>query len=393
MTAVADPQVAEILAKAAPRRWWRTAVFGVLGVGTAVCAGVVGVAWFVREPAVDYVSKPVAKGDLVVSVTATGTLRAVGTVEVGAEVSGKLASVDADFNQIVHAGDVLARIDPEQLQAQVDQASAQVRIAEASLEQARATRREAIAAANRVDSQTADGLVSTQQVESAHATAERAKANVESAQANLIMARAGLDAATTKLDKAVIVAPIDGFVLARYVEQGQTVTAGFTTPVLFKLAKGLDTMELVVNVDEADVGRVKEKQDASFQVDAFAGRDFPSSVRSLYADPQSTSGVVTYQAILTVDNPDHLLLPGMTATASIVVDRRAGVLLAPNEALRFAPDNAPVDPNGLPRLWVDADGVPKPITVTLGASDGVRTEVSGDLPDGTEVIVDLRDDS
>lgn len=376
----AEADVASTLARAAPRRrGWIVAgvalgIVGISGVFLATRGGGDGPA---------YRTDVVAPGELVVTVTATGTLRAVGTVEVGAEVSGRLASVDADYNDAVHAGDVLARIDTEQLQAAVDQATAQVQVADAAVAQAKATWREARAAADRVSVQSRDGLVSVQQVESASAAADRARAALASAEANRLLARASLDAACSKLQKASIVAPIDGVVLRRYVEPGQTVTAGFTTPVLFKLAKDLDAMEIVVAIDEADVGRVHPGQAATFTVDAWPDRTFPSQVRALYADPTTVANVVTYQAILDVANPGHLLLPGMTATASVEVDRRQGALLVPNDALRFAPEGAAA---GGPRVWVEHAGKLDPVPVTPGATDGAHTEVSG-IAAGTAVVL------
>jgi len=204
-----------------------------------------------------------------------------------------------------------------------------------------------------------------------------------------------LKSAEYRLERTKIVAPISGIVLSRLIEPGQTVNAGFQTPVLFKLTENLSRMSLHVYVDEADVGRVKEGQEATFTVDAYPGRDFASKVLSLRNEPRTEQNVVSYEAVLAVDNSELLLRPGMTATATIMADTRKDVLLAPNAALRFVPPQPPVpgrnqasDAPGK-RLWVLREGRPEAIDVEIGPTDGLMTEVSGDIAEGTEVLTDI----
>jgi HlyD family secretion protein len=270
------------------------------------------------------------------------------------------------------------------------------------------------------------GLISDQDLESAEATLARAKASVSTSAAQTTVAMASLKSAKTSLGKATIRAPIDGIVLARTVEVGQTVTAGFQTPILFTLARGLETMQLEIDVDEADVGTVREEQAATFVVDAYPKRVFRSSLVKLGNLPKAGTTVVTYQATLTVENPERLLKPGMTATATIVTSEEKDVLSVPNAALRFEPPAPPGSAKASPGLpipglgapmrglgrgpraagsaraggsfernrkqhvYVLKNGVPAKLEVEVGATDGRRTAVKGaGMGPGTQVVVDL----
>lgn len=345
------------------------------------------------------------RGDLRVTVVATGTLQATTTVEVGAEVTGRMLQVNVDANDVVKKGQVLAVIDPEQLQAAVTQSVAQVGSADASVRLGRATAAEAKLALSRLRLQVGEGLATTKDLEAATASSERADANVDSAVASVTLARAALSQAQSKLNKATILSPINGIVLSRSVEPGQTVTAGFTTPVLFKLAEDLTQMRLNVDIDEADVGRVRDQLDATFTVDAYPDQTFTSRVISVRNEPKTSQNVITYQAVLAVDNSQRLLRPGMTCTATIVAETRSNVLVVPNAALRFVPPVAhgPFADNKKQvgtetarrekqRLWLVAAGQPTPLPVVAGASDGIVTEImSGDLQPGVPVIVDVKE--
>lgn len=381
--------------------------------GLLVVAGLVAAAvfWFKQRGKTlptRYETAAVTRADLRVTVTATGTVNGRNTVEVGTEISGKIATLTKDFNDPVSKGELIAEIDTEQLQAAVNEAEAQLGAAKAAIAQAKATAKEAKLAVARAEVQAKQGLISTAEREGAQAATERARATVRSSQANEALAQAGLDAAKSRLGKARIVSPIDGLVLARLVEPGQTVVAGMQTPVLFKIAEDLTHMELTVAVDEADVGRVAEGQAASFTVDAYPDRTFPSQVLSLHNEPTTSQNVVTYEAILSADNPDLLLRPGMTATATITAELREGVLLVPNAALRFTPPvprrgprgpGGPGGPGGsMPqdelggtdRVFLLVDGAPKPAPVHPGATDGTNTELrEGDLPPDAQVITGI----
>ena len=281
-----------------------------------------------------YELKKVARGTIDLVVSATGTVKGLSTVEVGAEVSGKITKVHVGWNDPVEVGQLIAEIDPEQLKAALDEASARVKEADATIH--RGARQNA-ASQRRATAQSAQGLIAKSELESITAAAERAEANVLSARASATLSRAALESARSRLAKTRVVSPIRGVVLSRLVEPGQTVTAGFQTPLLFKLAEDLKRMSLHVFIDEADIGRTKEGQPASFTVDAHPGKVFPSTVLELRNEPKTEQNVVTYEAVLEVDNSELLLRPGMTAVASIVAGRRENVLTVPSSALRFEP--------------------------------------------------------
>ena len=335
----------------------------------------------------------VTRADIQVAISATGTLKGRSTVEVGAEVSGRITEVLVDYNDHVQKGQLLAVIDPEQPRAAVAEAEARVRESDASVRQARATLTEAKQTSDRVRAQQRDGLVSQKELESAEAALARAEATLASAQASATLARATLESQRSRLDKTRIVSPIDGIVLSRSVEPGQTVTSGFQTPLLFKLTEDLRRMELLVYIDEADVGRAHEGQAASFTVDAYPERTFPSKLLSLRNEPKEEQNVVTYEAVLQVDNEQLLLRPGMTATATIVADVRKNVLAVPNAALRFAPptlEPAQAAKPGQRRVWILRGDKPEPLVVQTGVSDGRLTELRGGaLREGAEVITDV----
>jgi HlyD family secretion protein len=319
----------------AKHRRWRWLIVGLLGCATAGAA----VAYQrSRAPAPPrFLTAPLARGDLTETVTAVGTLAPVDAVELGAEVTGRLTRVLADVNDQVQEGQVLAEIDPEQLAARVRESRAQLETANANEQSARATLSETERKAERVNALHREGIASADERDAARAALDRARANVAVATAQISMAAAGLASAQSMLARAVIRAPISGIVLSRTVEPGQTVTAGFQTPILFTLARDLGKLELEVEVDEADIGKVREGQPASFVVDAYPGRSFASKLLELHNLPKAGATIVTYAAVLSVDNQDRALRPGMTATAEIVTDQLSDVLLVDNAALRFEP--------------------------------------------------------
>lgn len=383
------------------RRWPLYALLGVLALGITVLLVVrwVGARQDAATPAYETVA--VVRADLSVTVTATGTLQGLSTVEVGAEVSGRVISVLVDYNDTVEVGQVMALIDPEQSRAAFAEATASVAAANAATALSGATVRESSAAYARAKGQAESGILATKDREAAKATFERAQANRAAAVANATVARAVLDAATSKLTKTTIVSPVKGTVLARLVEPGQTVTAGFSTPLLFKVTEDLRQMRLEVYVDEADIGRVKEGQEATFTVDAYPEMTFVSRVTAILNEPRTEQNVVTYTARLTADNGALLLRPGMTATATITAEKRVAALLVPNAALRFAPPvkkvsfgpgSGPATAAATPHVYVlEADAL-RLVEVEPGASDGASTELlEGALEPGALVVVDVRD--
>ena len=336
------------------------------------------------------------RGDLTVTVQATGTLEPTVQVEVGSELSGTIESVDVDYNDKVTKGQVLARLDTDLLAAKVVQSEAALQSADAKLLEAEANRTEAGRQLYRAEQLRKQNAVSAQDLEASQAAFDRAKAIVANGRAQVAMAAANLEADRTVLAKAVIVSPIDGIVLARHVEPGQTVAASLQAPVLFTLAENLASMELRVDVDEADIGQVRVGQAGSFSVDAYPDQVFPTEITSLRFAPKSVDGVVTYEAVLTVTNDRHMLRPGMTAAVDVVVYEATDVLLASNAALRFTPPGRaglemaiPIDST---HVWVLQAGNsrPIPVEVRVGHSDSRSTEIfSVDIEPGTSLVTGI----
>jgi HlyD family secretion protein len=364
------------------RRWWWIG-------GAAIVILILLVLMMSRGgTAHTYVSKPVTHGDLAVTVSATGTLAPRDQVDVGSEVSGKIDKLEADFNDHVKKGQVLARINTDQLVAQLQQAQATLEQAQATLDQMTLTHK-------RYTTLVKGNAMSQEQLNVSAGDFGRAKAGVA-------LARAQVDQDKTMLLKATIYSPIDGVVLDRKVAAGQTVVAAMTIPVLFTLASDLSQMELDVDIDEADVGQIRAGAKASFTVDAYPTRKFPAKLISIHNAPKTVQGVVTYQGVLLVQNNSGLLKPGMTATAEIEAADVRDATLIPNAALRYVPPDevkaaapaAPETMNGINagRVWVQDGKTLKPHDVKLGATNGVMTQmVEGDLKTGQSVVTELAD--
>lgn len=358
-----------------------------------------------------FTTATVERGDLTTIVTATGTLAPLNQVDVGSEVSGTIESISVDFNDRVKRGQVLARINTDEQQARVVQSRAALEVAEARIVQAAVTVQETTLKLNRCEQLSPQGFCPTQEQETLRAARDRAAADENSAKAQASQAKATLNADLTRLAKAVIRSPIDGIVLKRAVEPGQTVAASLQAPILFTLAESLSQMALHVSVDEADIGQVHTGQKAVFAVDAYSEQSFPATITQVRLAPQNSGGVVSYETILSVDNKTLTLRPGMTATARIVVQEIKDALLLPNAALRFTPPvTAPKDERGFmdrlfPRwggrnsknkdgdrnrqkqVWVLKDNHPTAINVQTGASDGRTTQlIEGDLQAGAELL-------
>lgn len=352
---------------------------------------------FGGEAAAPFVTEEATRGALTVSVSATGSLEPVTTVDVGSEISGRLVSVNVDFNDEVRKGQLLARIDTVQLAANVAKAEANLAAARAAVLTSEATLRETTAKARRARNLAPGGSISREGLETAVADAARAVADLASARARVTVAEAELQSEKTTLGKAEITSPIDGVVISRDVDPGQTVAATFQTPKLFTLAEDLRRMQLQVDVDEADVGQVKVGQHATFTVDAYPNRRFEAQIESVRFAPQTKNGVVSYMAILTVDNSDLALRPGMTAIADIVTATRSDVLMVPNGALRFTPpgEKAPASITGkagdiMKTVWTLDGRTPRPVAIRAGLTDGQQTEVlSGEIEPGMKLLVDV----
>jgi HlyD family secretion protein len=329
-----------------PRRW----LLPLAALLVLVAAGW----WFASRGAEDgagaYRTEPVERGEIRTAISATGTLSATSTVDVGTQVSGTLQSVEVDFNDHVQAGQVIARLDPSTLQARLDQAAAALASAQASLGEAQATAKNAEADYARKSELVAKQLIARTDADLSLAVRDQARARIASAQAQIRQQQASVNSARLDLEKSVIRSPVDGVVLQRAVEPGQTVAASLQTPVLFKIAGDLSQMEIVLAIDEADIGQVREGQTARFTVDAFPERNFSGRVKQVRLAATNTANVITYPVVVEVDNPEQVLLPGMTANAEIEISRKADVLSVPNAALRFRPaeeSNATAGPPGM----------------------------------------------
>lgn len=381
-------------------------------------------AWTVRRSAQPveaprYATEAAKLGALVVKVSATGNLQPTNQVEVGSELSGIVTAVLVDDNDRVHTGQVLARLDLSRLKDAVARSRASLEAAQAQVLQAEATVAESASELQRfrqVAEASGGKVPSKRELDAADAALKRAQANEAIARASVAQALAALQSDQTNLAKASIRSPIDGVVLTRSVEPGQTVAASLQAPVLFTLAEDLTKMELQVDVDEADVGQVAVGQEASFSVDAWPGRRYAAVITRVGFGSQLVDGVVSYPTLLRVDNADLSLRPGMTGTAEIVTLVREGALLVPSAALRFDPaaeDEAPSGRSGgvlgrlfirpprstpqrrptiaagAQRLWVLQAGEPDPVTVQVGASDGQWSEIiGGELEPGAPVITE-----
>jgi len=381
--------------KASKRRfgcWSILLIVVVLVVGGSIAASML-----YEPPPTPWKTAEIERGDLQVTVTATGNLEPTNQVQVGAETSGTIEAVFVDFNDPVTVGQVLAKLDTEQQEAQVLQAEASLEQAQARVAQAEATATERRARQQRVAQLRRTRNASQQDLDIANAELKRAEADIRSAKAQVRVAEALLKLERSRLSKSEIKSPIDGIVLERLVETGQTVAASFQTPHLFTLAETLTQMDLVVDVDEADIGTVTTGLPAVFRVDAYPERQFEAEITQVRNAPKLEQGVVSYEALLSVQNPELLLKPGMTASAVITVDEVEDVLIVPSSALRFTPPRARSpgvrveDGKRFGYVWrLGSDGKPLSVEVQLGRTDGRKTEIITDrLSAGDTLLVGI----
>jgi len=294
-----------------------------------------------REDSPEYQTVVAERGSVVSRVSTSGSMQAVVTVDVGSQVSGRIQELYADFNSPVKKGELIAKIDPSLFQAAVVQAQANVTAARANVAKLTVTAEDGERQAKRATEVYAQRLISETERDNAVATARAARAGVDQAVGQLAQSRAQLEQANTNLQYTDILSPTDGVVISRAVNKGQTVAASLSAPVIFTIAQDLRKMEVHTNVAESDIGRLKNGMRVTFTVDAYPGDPFRGSIRDIRNAPQIVQNVVTYDAVIDVENPELKLKPGMTATVSIVTDRRRDVLAVPNTALRFRPDGAP----------------------------------------------------
>ncbi len=397
------------------KRW----IVGLL-LGLIILVAIIGLS-LGNNQRIQYTMQEVQRGSLTVKVTATGTLQPTNTVSVGSELSGIVKSVEVDYNDRVRRGQVLAGLDTSKLEALITQYKAALESAKGKVLQTEATVRETKAKLAQYQKvrELSNGKVPSQaEMDAAEAAFERAKADAVSAAAAVLQAEGTLKANETDLSKSVIRSPIAGIVLTRSIDPGQTVAATLQAPTLFTVAEDLTRMELQVNVDEADIGKVRNGQKATFTVSSYPNRTFEGEItKARFGSTTTTSGVVTYLTQLKVNNQELLMRPGMTATADIIVDEIKDAVLVPSAVLRFTPETQekeasssgslisklmPRPPKGSSKtqqteaaakkqqvIWTLRDGKPASIDVTTGATNGVMTEIlSGDVKPGMQVIVD-----
>ncbi|RWM33740.1 MAG: efflux RND transporter periplasmic adaptor subunit [Mesorhizobium sp.] len=406
------PSLASILGDQAPRRKrilgrvWQWLLLAV-----AIVAGSLLLWTYYGQGSVyTYTTQKVTRGDLTVVVTATGSVQPVAQVDVSSEISGIIRKVNVDYNSEVHRGQVLAELDTDKLQATVASSQAKLVAANANVAKAKATLNAAKATYDRQLVLFERSVMSAQSLEDTRLTMDAADAALKAVEADVLVAEADLRTAETNLTKAQIISPIDGVVLTRNVDEGSTVAASLQAPVLFSIAGDLKQMEVQVDVDEADIGSVAIGQTATFTVDAYRDRSFPAVITDIRFVSETINNVVTYKALLKVDNTALLLRPGMTATADIVVETVKSALLVPNAAMRYSPPTESSSsggflgmfrpprmgavttaevPGGARTVWVMRDKIPTEKAVVVGATDGQNTQlISGDLKEGDELVVD-----
>ena len=431
-TQAGAPDLDTFLGAPAPRPWYKRPLY-IGGAVVAILLILLLSRCFSGSSEAGYAARPVERGNLTVTVSATGNLLPTNQVEVGSEQSGLVDQVYVDNNDRVVKGQPLARLDPSRLQDTILQNQAALAAAQAQVATAQATAMQAGANLERLEQvyRLSGGKVPSKvELDTGRAESRRAQAGIRAAQAQVAQARAQLSSAQTNLSKATIYSPVNGVVLSRQIDPGQTVAASFQAPVLFLIAEDLGRMRLEVKVDEADVGQVREGQRATFTVDAYPGRTFAAQITRVDVGANATasstgttasttaSNVVAYTAVLSVANPDLKLRPGMTATADIITSEKRNVLLIPNAALRFSPDReaaaARSQPGGVTSVFVPprprrggnqprevaigrgsrqtvyvlgGDGKPQAVQVVTGETNGSLTEiVGGDLKPGMQVI-------
>ena len=344
-----------------------------------------------RENGPKFKMDKVTTGDIKATVTATGTMNAVVNVLVGTQVSGTIKTLYVDFNSPVKKGQILAQIDPATFQAQVEQAKANLILAKANVEKAEAALVDAKRTMERNKVLFARNFIARSDLDTSETNYQSAAAQLSASKAQVAQAKAALDFAETNLRYTRIISPVDGIVISRNVDVGQTVAASFQTPTLFNIAQDLTKMQIDTNVDEADIGKIKVDQPVEFTVDAYSDTTFMGKVSEVRNAPTTIQNVVTYNVVVKVDNPELKLKPGMTANVSIILADKKGVFRIPNAALRFRPAERGKEKSAQkgPGIWILENRKPERISVALGISDGNYTEIiSSDLKEGDEVIIE-----
>lgn len=366
-----------------------------IGIAIVIVLGIVAFfAFRKKENGLNFRTEKISKGDIVETVTASGNVNAVTTVLVGTQVSGTIKTIYADFNSPVKQGQLIAQIDPAIFEAQVEQARANLLSAKANLEKADASFIDAKRTMERNKALFSKDLIARSEVDTAETNYETAKAQINASKAQIAQTEASLKVAETNLRYTRIISPVNGIVVSRNVDVGQTVAASFQTPTLFTIAQDLTKMQIDTNMAEADIGKVKQGQDVEFTVDAYPSITFKGRVSQVRNAPINVQNVVTYDAVILVGNPELKLKPGMTANVSVIISAKKDVLRIPNAVFRFTMPDRDKDKNKKAQqkgagVWIIENGKPKRTSVSTGVSDGSYTElISGEIKEGQEVIVE-----
>ena len=343
--------------------------------------------FFINKKQIKYVTKPIVKGNIIQYVEASGTIKPINTIAVGTQVSGTVAKIYVDYNSVVKKGDMLAELDPSLFQSNVDQSTAKLNNAKASLSKATSSLNYKKNNYQRYKNLYAKNYVSKDEVELAYANYQQALAEVSAANAEVNAAQATLKNNMTNLGYSKITSPVDGTVISRAVDVGQTVAASFNTPTLFEVAKDLTQMQIETSVSEADIGRIKVGQKAQYTLDGYQDKTFQGEVTQVRLASTTTNNVVTYTVIVSVDNSEGFVIPGMSANVSIITNSVKDALCVPNQALKFTPaDNTQkYEKQG---IWIKTNTGVKRYNVELGASDDDKTQIiSDEIKVGDKVCV------
>lgn len=378
-------------------------------ISIALVIAIASIAWYMtsRTPSVTYKTARLEKGSVVSSISATGTVNPVTTVQVGSQVSGTIQRLLVDYNSRVKKGQVIAEIDPALFLAQVEQARGNFQNAQATVQKAKVTLADARRTLERNRELIRQGIVAQSDFDASQTAYDAAQAGIKSAEAGITQTRGALMQVETNLKNSVIRSPVNGVVISRSIDVGQTVAASFQTPTLFSIAQDLTKMQIETSVDEADISHARLEQPVSFTVDAYPDRTFKGRVTQIRSAPITVQNVVTYIVVVQVDNKELQLKPGMTANVSIETGRRDGVIKLPAASLRFRPkagdDSKERKQKGVgkgkqskpqQKVYLLKDGKPVSVAVTTGLADSSYIElVEGPLKEGDEVIVEQVDSS
>ena len=354
-----------------------------------------GFALFLKKnPAADYVTVPVKRKTIIEAVEASGTVNPVNTVDIGSQVSGMIKEIYVDYNSKVTKGQLLAQIDPSLFQAQVDKARGDLVAAHSNKAKVEAMLAYDKKNYERYKKLYSKNYVAKSDLDLAEATYKSDLAQLAAAQGSISQATATLNNNLTNLKYTKIVSPVDGIVVSRAVDVGQTVAASFQTPTLFQVAQDLTNMQIEVNVSEADIGKIKKGQEVEYTLDGYADAVFHGKVTEVRIAPTTVSNVVTYTVIVDVDNKDQKMIPGMTANASIITNKSENVICVPTDALKFTPTEITGGKKYKDQgLWVIRDNKPQRITIKTGAKDSDKTEIiSNQLKENDRVILRKKTD-